>query len=421
MENIKIDPEFQMLIAPISEDEYMILEKSILAEGCRDKLVLWGNTLVDGHNRYEICQKNSISFETTQKSFANRTECKLWIIDNQLGRRNLSPQKRILLAKQKQGILKEMARTNQREAGGDRKSEHYKTIVSLQDYRSRQTAVIQPDNSDLSPEQEETEIIDDPLQRCELVIQKHTKGAVHVQQELAKIANVGTGTLARYEQIEKKKPELLEKVHKDEMTINGAYEAIKAEEEKKKQETAIQEQRKCHKVTNHIDIYSTEKKYRVIYADPPWSDIGEQNVETPKSEEKQKPILSLNDICDLPVPAEDNAVLFLWVPSLFLEDCFKVISAWGFTYKYSYVWDTVDTMGKELFGDVRHMFLLIGIKGDCKPDCFFPFDSVQSIARTDLNHKPKEFRQIISGLYPTGMRLEMFARDDSEGWDVWNV
>ena len=89
---IKIDPEFRRLIPPISEDEAMGLERSLLNEGCRDPLVLWDDTLLDGHNRLEICQKNEIKFKTICKTFDDREQAKLWIISNQLSRRNLTPQ-----------------------------------------------------------------------------------------------------------------------------------------------------------------------------------------------------------------------------------------------------------------------------------------------------------------------------------------
>jgi hypothetical protein len=86
-----IDPEFQDLIPVMTPDEKAGLEKSILEDGCRDPLVLWGETLVDGHKRFEICEKNEKEFKTVQKNFESREQAKLWIIANQLSRRNLTP------------------------------------------------------------------------------------------------------------------------------------------------------------------------------------------------------------------------------------------------------------------------------------------------------------------------------------------
>ena len=103
MINLKIDPEFQSQIPPLTDDEFKQLEENILKEGkLLSPLIVWGNTLVDGHNRYAILQKHpEIYFSTTPLQFENREETIAWICRNQLGRRNLSPeQKRYLLGKQ---------------------------------------------------------------------------------------------------------------------------------------------------------------------------------------------------------------------------------------------------------------------------------------------------------------------------------
>ena len=103
MINLKIDPEFQKQIPPLTDDEYKQLEENILKEGkLLSPLIVWNSTLVDGHNRYAILQKNpEIYFSTMPLRFENREEAIAWICRNQLGRRNLSPeQKRYLLGKQ---------------------------------------------------------------------------------------------------------------------------------------------------------------------------------------------------------------------------------------------------------------------------------------------------------------------------------
>ena len=88
--NVIIDKEFQSVMFKIRDDEYEGLKQSILTEGCRDPLVMWNNILIDGYNRYEICQKYNIEFSTveTQINFQSRDEVKHWIRKNQLGKRN---------------------------------------------------------------------------------------------------------------------------------------------------------------------------------------------------------------------------------------------------------------------------------------------------------------------------------------------
>lgn len=194
--------------------------------------------------------------------------------------------------------------------------------------------------------------------------------------------------------------------------------AKKQEEKRQERQEDIQQQIAKPKTNNHVDIFTTDKKYRVIYADPPWSYNDKQDTGMLGGAVKHYTTMSLTDICNLPVPSADNAVLFMWVTSPLLEDCFKVINAWGFKYKSSFVWDKVaHNMGH--YNSVRHEFLLIATKGSCTPDVKRLFDSVVSIERTEHSRKPKEFRDMIDTLYPTGNRLEMFAREAPDGWDVW--
>ena len=103
MINLKIDPEFQNQIPPLTDDEYRQLEENILKEGkLLSPLIVWNNTLVDGHNRYAILQKHpEIYFSTMPLPFESREEVLAWICKNQLGRRNLTPeQKKFLVGKQ---------------------------------------------------------------------------------------------------------------------------------------------------------------------------------------------------------------------------------------------------------------------------------------------------------------------------------
>lgn len=108
MTTLTIDSEFQSLIPPLADDERAELEASLQAEGCRDALTVWAGQgiLVDGHNRYAICQAHGIPFEVKEREFEDRDAAKLWIIGNQLGRRNLTDAARIRLARARAGLLK---------------------------------------------------------------------------------------------------------------------------------------------------------------------------------------------------------------------------------------------------------------------------------------------------------------------------
>lgn len=106
--NITVNAELKAYIDPLTPEEYDALERSILAEGCRDALVLWGDILVDGHNRYGICQKHGLPFQTVQNTrFQSMEDVHLWMIDQHLGRRSVSDFQRGVLALRKREILSE--------------------------------------------------------------------------------------------------------------------------------------------------------------------------------------------------------------------------------------------------------------------------------------------------------------------------
>jgi len=103
---LKIAPEFKNLIAPLSADEFNQLESNIIAEGgCRETIKTWRGYIIDGHNRYEICQKHGLPFKTQKIPLLSKTDVKVWIADNQLGRRNLSKAMRIEIAHKKAELL----------------------------------------------------------------------------------------------------------------------------------------------------------------------------------------------------------------------------------------------------------------------------------------------------------------------------
>ena len=104
--DIVVNEELKAYIDPLTPDELDALERSILAEGCRDALVLWNDLLIDGHNRYAICQKHGLPFNTIQATqFKNMDDVHLWMIDQHLGRRSVSEFQRGVLALRKREII----------------------------------------------------------------------------------------------------------------------------------------------------------------------------------------------------------------------------------------------------------------------------------------------------------------------------
>lgn len=98
---LTVDQEIKALIPPLQQNEYLQLEENLLAEGCREPLVVWKGIIVDGHNRYTICIKHKIPFSYVEKEFDCREAAISWACANQLGRRNITDEtRRFLIGKQ---------------------------------------------------------------------------------------------------------------------------------------------------------------------------------------------------------------------------------------------------------------------------------------------------------------------------------
>ena len=175
-------------------------------------------------------------------------------------------------------------------------------------------------------------------------------------------------------------------------------------------------------------LHNSPQKYEIFYADPPWK-YSDELIEGYGAVVHHYKPMTIQEICKIPVKeiVSENAVLFLWVTSPILDECFEVIRSWGFEYKAQFIWDKI----KHNYGhynSVRHELLLICTKGSFLPASTELIDSVQSIERNDEHsQKPEEFRQVIHKMYPTGRRIELFARKTQDqlktlypGFD-WNV
>jgi N6-adenosine-specific RNA methylase IME4/ParB-like chromosome segregation protein Spo0J len=201
---------------------------------------------------------------------------------------------------------------------------------------------------------------------------------------------------------------------------NEPSKGIAATVRKKAKEKSIEEKRKSIRDSlEEQELKPGEKKYRIVYADPPWK-YGNAMPEYVTEPQDYYLLMDTADICNMPVKdiAEPNAVLFMWSTSPHLPEALEVVKAWGFTYKTTFVWDKVKhNMGH--YNSVRHEFLLVCTRGACTPDVKKLFDSVVSIERTEHSKKPEFFREIIETIYTHGNKIELFARSAPKGWDVF--
>lgn len=162
------------IIPPLTQEEYSLLEESIKkGYNTAYPIIVCDGTIIDGHNRYELCKKYNIAFTTSEMSFDGELDIKIWIIQNQFARRNLTPGNRCELAFVLEPMLNKKGKENQA-----------KNFESFEQLSSKSTPISQ--NS------------------AKLVTKTRP---VDTREEIAKLAGVSHDTVSKYKQIREKSPE----------------------------------------------------------------------------------------------------------------------------------------------------------------------------------------------------------------------
>lgn len=176
------------------------------------------------------------------------------------------------------------------------------------------------------------------------------------------------------------------------------------------------------------DIFNTAKKYGVIYADPPWSFKTYSYKGKGRSAERHYPTMRKEDIQRLPIEriSEKNSVLFLWVTAPCLIEGIELITAWGFTYKtVAFTWIKQNKKSDGIFTGMGYYtrsnaeYCLLATKGKGLQRIS---RSVSSVVLSHIewhSKKPDEVRKRIVELFGEIPRIEMFAREQANGWDCW--
>lgn len=162
-------------------------------------------------------------------------------------------------------------------------------------------------------------------------------------------------------------------------------------------------------------------EWGVILADPPWQyDFAETDSRDIDSAHYRT--MSLNDLKVLPVPAAEDAVLFMWTTAPKARDAMALLDAWGFTYKSQAVW-VKDKIGMGYWWRGRHELLYVATRGSFSPPPpSSRFDSVIEAPRTEHSRKPELVHALIDKMFPDQRKLEMFARRPAgDAWDVWGT
>lgn len=387
MTGLVIDEEFRTLIPPLRLDEIVELESSILADGCRDPLTVWGNIIIDGHNRLDICQRRGIEFSIVEKAFADRTDAMIWIRRNQLARRNLTDDQRSINAErlrqlESQKVKSESARKKGIASGESRRGDKSNTSDNVSD----QFNVDRP-----------IPLHDDAVEKPKRDTRKETAEATGLPERKLKGAAL----------VVKNRPDLADKVEQGEIKLADAVREIKREE-----------------VIASLDsVEAREQKalagtYDVIVIDPPWPMVKIERDVAPNQVAFEYPTMSEEEMAALQMPAADDCHMWLWTTHKFLPMALRLCETWGFKYVCTFVWHKPGGFQPIGLPQYNCEFALYCRKGSPKlidtkalPTCF-------NAPRGAHSEKPEEFYEVVRRV-TAGRRIDIFNRRAIGGFDVW--
>lgn len=177
-----------------------------------------------------------------------------------------------------------------------------------------------------------------------------------------------------------------------------------------------------------VDIFNTDKKYSIIYADPPWTFKTYSDKGKDRSAEQHYPCMTKEDIQKLPIReiCKDDCVLFLWVTAPCLLEGLELLKKWGFEYKtFGFTWIKQNKKNDSLFWGMGYYtranaeICILATRGKpLKRQSRGVHQVVMSKIR-EHSRKPDEVRDRIVELFGDLPRIELFARQHFDGWDCW--
>lgn len=362
---LKINSEYLGMVVRPPQDQYKTMKESIHARGQYKPIeVNKHKVIVDGYTRHQITKELGIKPKWKARKFANENEEKFFVIEANLAQRHLTNFQRIQLAMKLLPLEQALARERQRKAGKVKSS----------------------------------------------FLSNERKG--EALELVAKKAGVSTTTFHRGKAIlEHGNRKLIKKVQEGAMEINTAYNQVV-------QHTRHGDHKKNPPLPKGV--------YNILYVDPPWQYENQNTGGSLRSgAEQQYPTMSTDEICKfwekLHGKVAKDSVIFLWATVPLLPEAFKVLDAWGFTYKTKITWRKIMSLGMGYWFRGQVEDLLVGIKGKVKP---FRCQKANFIQAKVGKHseKPKEFRELIELAVknmPHKRKLEIFGRKKHDGWEVY--
>jgi len=394
---LKINERFENLLPPLAADELARLEASILADGIRDPLVTWKETVIDGHNRYRIATRYGLPYSTVGKAFEDEDAACIWIIENQTGKRNLTDAQRTFQ-------IGELYKLKKKKHGGDRKSEDVKSIRQNVGLISNETADVVAKEQNVS------------ARTVERAADFHT-----AVTDIAKETGKSTNDILNL--ADKTSKQDVMRLHKMPQTMKNKviakFDAGKADS----LADAVREQKRAEAKANLESIETKTAKaaagvYDVIVIDPPWNMKKIERDERPNQSEFDYPTMTEEELTDFPIPAADDCHLWLWATHKFLPVAMRLLDAWGFKYVCNFVWHK--NGGFQPFGLPQYNceFAIYARKGAPQFIDTKAFFTCFDAPRGKHSEKPEEFYEVVRRV-TAGRRIDIFNRRKIEGFDTF--
>lgn len=360
---------------PLMEGQpFKELVKDIEKNGLLQPVILHEGKILDGRNRARACEELDLEFKIKEWDGKGDSPT-AWVLSTNLQRRHLTQSQKAIIAADALPLFEKEAKARQRDSA---------TVTNTKRAGKKETGS--------APVREPS---------------KKTRGAGKAAKAAAAASGVGSRYVEAVKALKKSAPHLVEKVRSGEMTLKQAEKQVR----KKAQLKAVKE------------YQPPEGKFQVIVADPPWAYEDELDGSDTARGGLPYPAMTLQQIAQVGVAdhADDDCILWLWVTNAHLIDgsATSVLDAWGFEPKTMLTWDKVNMgAGRWLRGQTEHC--IVAVKGKPIVDLSNQTTLI-SEKRREHSRKPEAFYKLVEELCPGTARLELFAREDREGWTAAGV
>ena len=413
--DIIIDREFKALIPPLAPEERTQLESNILAEGCRDPLVVWGgqSVLLDGHNRFEICQRLNIKFRVEELQITSREHAYNWIINNQLGRRNLHPDQASYLRGKRYNMEKVKQGTRNQHVEKDQNDTFQPTADKLAAEYKVGAATIKRDGKYAQAVDTLAAAGIDPHK----VVAHETKSAVvELATAIAPEPEPTTPTMIpnKPKPIDPVVATVTEQVKRGEISVVDAARKI-ADEKRHAKKTAIVERLETVAAR---EVEEPTGLYDVIVIDPPWPMVKIERDVRPNQTAFDYPTMSEEELSAMTIPADDDCHVWVWTTHKFLPMSLRLIETWGLKYVCTFVWHKPGGFQPIGLPQYNCEMALYARKGSPAFIDTKAFNTCFQAPRGSHSEKPEEFYDVVRRV-TGGRRLDMFNRRKIEGFAGW--